>query len=170
MKGENELENVKQNIFDNNDVFSLNNISFSYSKEKEAPLILKDIHLSIKEGERILILGPSGAGKSTLLSILSGFVPRIIPGQLTGNVKLKGQDAKKKKIAEFATSVATVMQNPESQLTSLTVEDEVAFALENFKLPSVEIRKRVNKILKQTQMEELRNREVYTLSGDSSSA
>lgn len=145
------------------EIMRLQDVSFGF--ETEQPSILHRISLSVRHGESILMLGPSGAGKSTLLSILSGFIPRVIPGKLEGTVYLKNHDAGKMKMADFAQAVSTVMQNPESQLTSLTVEDEIAFALENFKVPRDEILHRVEEIIKQTGMEPIRHHEVYALSG-----
>lgn len=145
------------------EIIQLMDVSFRY--ETEQPTVLHQVSLTVNQGESILMLGSSGAGKSTLLSILSGFIPRIIPGHLEGAILLQGMDAAKMKMADFAHTVSTVMQNPESQLTSLTVEDEIAFALENFKVPRQEILDRVGEIIKQTGMERIRDHEVYALSG-----
>jgi len=144
-------------------IIQLENVSFQYEPEQNS--ILQDISFKVDEGESILILGSSGAGKSTFLMTLAGFIPRIIPGELTGSVKLNGTDARDTKLSDFSHKVSTVLQNPESQLTCLTVEDEIAFALENFQVPQQEILERVDDIIKKTKMEKLRNREVYALSG-----
>jgi energy-coupling factor transporter ATP-binding protein EcfA2 len=147
------------------EIIGLNRVGFRY--EDGLPAILRDVNFSVRRGERVLVLGPSGGGKSTLLMILAGLIPRIIDGQLTGVVRLKGVDAQQTptSLAAFSASAAIVMQDPESQITCLNVEDEVAFALENFNLPKVEIKARVEATLKRTRLDAIREDLVYTLSG-----
>jgi energy-coupling factor transporter ATP-binding protein EcfA2 len=146
-------------------IIALKRVDFSY--ERDAPAILHNIALSVRKGERILVLGPSGGGKSTLLMILAGLIPRIINGDLLGELHLNGVDtiAVDTSLAEFSAAVAIVMQDPESQITSLTVEDEVAFALENFQYPKAEVIALVAKTLRDTGMDAYRDHLVYTLSG-----
>jgi energy-coupling factor transporter ATP-binding protein EcfA2 len=147
------------------EILGLSSVSFSFDDDK--PLILKDVSLSIRRGERILLLGPSGGGKSTLLMVLAGLIPRIIDGALSGEVRLNGVDTNKipTSLASFSRSAAIVMQDPESQITCLTVEDEVAFGLENFNTPKAETIERVDRTLRGTKMDHMREALVYTLSG-----
>jgi energy-coupling factor transporter ATP-binding protein EcfA2 len=147
------------------EILGLSGVSFTFDEDK--PLILKDLSLSIRRGERILLLGPSGGGKSTLLMVLAGLIPRIIDGVLTGEVRLNGVDTNKvpTSLASFSRSAAIVMQDPESQITCLTVEDEVAFGLENFNTPKAETIERVDRTLRGTKMDHMREALVYTLSG-----
>lgn len=147
------------------EVLGLENVSFAYDTEHAS--IIRNVSLSISSGERVLVLGPSGGGKSTLLMILAGLIPRIINGQLEGVVRLKGVDTNNAEtsLAAFSESAAIVMQDPESQIACLTVEDEVAFALENFEYPREEIIARVNQTLQFTNMDNMRESPVYTLSG-----
>ncbi len=144
-------------------ILQFEDVSLRYEPDQEP--IIKNISFSVSKGESILVLGPSGAGKSTFLMALAGFIPRIIPGKLEGSILLRGEDSSKTKIGDFSHAVATVLQNPESQLTCLTVEDEIAFALENFRVPQSEINQRVDDIIQKTRMDDLREREVYALSG-----
>jgi energy-coupling factor transport system ATP-binding protein len=147
------------------EILGLSGVSFTFDEDK--PLILKDVSLSIRRGERILLLGPSGGGKSTLLMVLAGLIPRIIDGVLTGEVRLNGVDTNRipTSLASFSRSAAIVMQDPESQITCLTVEDEVAFGLENFNTPKAETIERVDRTLRGTKMDHMREALVYTLSG-----
>lgn len=144
-------------------ILDLTQVSVAYEGTEQN--ILTDITLSIEDRESVLILGPSGGGKSTLLMTLAGLIPRIIPATVSGTIHLLHEDAGSKNLAEFSSLVATVLQDPESQLTSLTVEDEVAFALENFNLPADQIRSMVDQILLDAGLDTLRERLVYTLSG-----
>lgn len=147
------------------EVLGLQDVSFAF-EEGQRP-ILTGVSLSVRRGERVLLLGPSGGGKSTLLMILSGLIPRIIDGELSGEVRLNGVDtnAVPTSLATFSASAAIVMQDPESQITCLTVEDEVAFGLENFRHTQADTIERVARTLRQTRMEPLREALVYTLSG-----
>jgi energy-coupling factor transporter ATP-binding protein EcfA2 len=147
------------------ELLGLSGVSFTFDEDK--PPILKDVSLSIGRGERILLLGPSGGGKSTLLMVLAGLIPRIIDGALSGEVRLNGVDTNKipTSLASFSRSAAIVMQDPESQITCLTVEDEVAFGLENFNTPKAETIERVDRTLRGTKMDHMREALVYTLSG-----
>jgi energy-coupling factor transport system ATP-binding protein len=147
------------------EILGLSGVSFTFDEDK--PLILKNVSLSIRRGERILLLGPSGGGKSTLLMVLAGLIPRIIDGVLSGEVRLNGVDTNRvpTSLASFSRSAAIVMQDPESQITCLTVEDEVAFGLENFNTPKAETIERVDRTLRGTKMDHMREALVYTLSG-----
>jgi energy-coupling factor transporter ATP-binding protein EcfA2 len=160
--GESELEAKSESL---GEILGLSGVSFSFDEDK--PLILEDVSLSIRRGERILLLGPSGGGKSTLLMVLAGLIPRIIDGVLTGEVRLNGIDTNKipTSLASFSRSAAIVMQDPESQITCLTVEDEVAFGLENFNTAKAETIARVDRTLRGTKMDHMREALVYTLSG-----
>lgn len=144
-------------------ILELHQVSIGY--DEVANPILSEANLTLEDGETVLVLGPSGGGKSTLLLALAGLIPRVIPGKVTGTVRISGVDASDKRLAEFSSIVATVLQDPESQLTSLNVEDEVAFALENFNLPATEIRETVENIMQKAGLWEIKDRLVYTLSG-----
>ena len=147
------------------EVLGLQDVTFAF-EEGQRP-ILTGVSLSVRRGERVLLLGPSGGGKSTLLMILAGLIPRIIDGELSGAVRLNGVDTQTvpTSLATFSASAAIVMQDPESQITCLTVEDEVAFGLENFRHAAADTIERVARTLRQTRMESMRDTLVYTLSG-----
>jgi len=138
-----------------------------FAFEADAPKVLSGVDLAVHAGDRVLLLGPSGGGKSTLLMVLAGLIPRIVGGVLGGSVRLDGIDTTRVEtsLAAFSSAVAIVMQDPESQITCLTVEDEIAFALENFNLPQAEINARTDGVLVRCGMEAMRHALVYTLSG-----
>lgn len=124
-------------------VIKIENLSFAYSREP----ILRNINLEIERGEFVGIMGPVGSGKTTLLLTLNGAIPNIINGNFKGSVKIFGLDTKKTKVHELARKVGIVFQDPDSQIFSLRVADEVSFALENFGFPKELIEKRVNTAL-----------------------
>ncbi|MCO6040566.1 ATP-binding cassette domain-containing protein [Thermococcus alcaliphilus] len=138
-------------------------LSFKYTGAKEYSL--KDINFKVKKGEFLGILGASGSGKSTLCLTFNGIIPHSIRGDFRGNVFVKGYNTKEASVAELSKIVGLVLQNPDSQLFNMTVEEEVAFALENLGLDVEEIRRRVYWALKITGLEGLEKEFPPNLSG-----
>ncbi len=136
-------------------------LSFSYG---EIPLF-SDVGLSVSEGECVALTGPSGCGKSTLCYILSGIIPRSIDGNINGDVRLFGNNPSELSLSETIERVGVVFQNPESQLFSPTIEDEVAFGPENLCLPREEISRRITSALVAVGMQDFRHTNPSQLSG-----
>lgn len=139
------------------------NVTFHY--EGSSIPALKDINLTIEAGEIILITGPSGSGKTTLCSCINGLVPHFHEGKLEGDVLVQSYNTKKARIGGLASLVGMVFQDPESQLVTSSVADEVAFGPENFGVPRNEINERVKAALKATRLDGYEEREPYNLSG-----
>jgi energy-coupling factor transport system ATP-binding protein len=108
---------------------------------------LDDVSFSIEAGERVLLAGPSGSGKSTLGLCLSGLIPLSLDADLRGQVEVDGRPTLAYAPGDLAERVGTVFQDPSSQFTMLTVEDEVAFGLENLGLARSEMPERVHAAL-----------------------
>jgi len=138
-------------------------LSFKYTGAKEYSL--KNINLKVKKGEFLGILGASGSGKSTLCLTFNGIIPHSIKGEFNGNVFVQGYNTKEASVAELSKLVGLVLQNPDSQLFNMTVEEEVAFSLENLGLDVEEIRRRVYWSLKITGLEGLEKEFPPNLSG-----
>ncbi len=145
------------------EIVRIEGLTFTYSGF-DTPA-LSDINLSVEEGEFVLLLGPSGCGKSTLCRCLNGLIPHFYTGKMEGKVLVAGMDVSKTPTYVLSQYVGMVFQNPENQLFSLTVENDVAFALENLGMPRDEIRRRVDFALKAVGIEELRKRSPFELSG-----
>ncbi len=135
------------------------NLSFSYHKEGKK--VLDNINLHIKRGEFFSIIGVNGSGKSTLAKHFNAI---LLPSK--GEVVVDGIDTKdRSKLWEIRKKVGMVFQNPENQIVSSIVEEEVAFGLENLGCPSHEIRSRVKEALKVVGLSEMGKRPTYALSG-----
>lgn len=110
-------------------IIQFENFTFQYQAQLEPTL--KEIDLTIYEGEKVLIVGPSGSGKSTLGQCLNGIIPNIYKGQASGHLKVKGQDAFASSIYDKSNLVSTVLQDTDGQFIGLSVAEDLAFALEN---------------------------------------
>lgn len=145
-------------------IIEIENLHFSYASEdeKEAPAeVLKGINLTIKSGEFVAVLGHNGSGKSTLAKHLNAI---LLP--TSGRVVVDGIDtADEERIFELRQSAGMVFQNPDNQIVSSIVEEDVAFALENLGVPYEEMRRRVDDALKDVGMYEYRMHSPSQLSG-----
>ena len=127
--------------------------------------VLRGVNLQLGLGELVGLMGATGAGKSTLALALNGSVPQSTGGQVRGEVVIEGLDSKRHPVAELATRVGIVFQDPETQFLQTTVEAEVAFGPENLGLPVAEIERRVTWALGAVGLIELRQRAPAQLSG-----
>lgn len=127
--------------------------------------VLKNISLRIGRGEFLGVVGPSGAGKSTLCLCMTGLIPQLSKGTIKGRVSIKGLDSSSTPLSSLIRKVGIVFQDPETQFVTMSVEDEVAFPMENFAFPRDEMIKRVQEALELTRMTEFRDKYPYELSG-----
>ncbi|MEU9863710.1 ATP-binding cassette domain-containing protein [Streptomyces sp. NPDC047971] len=139
------------------------NVSVRYGDEAEPTL--RDLDLTVPEGELVLLVGPSGVGKSTLLSAVSGLVPHFTGGTLSGRVTVAGRDTRTHRPRELADVVGTVGQDPLAHFVTDTVEDELAYGMESLGLAPGVMRRRVEETLDLLGLAELRDRPIATLSG-----
>ncbi len=144
-------------------MITFQNVGFTYPNSQKTAI--SNISLTIKRGEMVLVTGVSGAGKSTLLRCINGLVPHFTGGSITGIIRVDGHDPIKESPKALCQIVGFVFQDPESQFVMDQVEDEIAFVLENFALPPGEIDRRIEKILSLMSLNDLRHRQISTLSG-----
>lgn len=138
-------------------------VSFRYSKNQGH--VLRNISFNVKKGEFLGISGPSGSGKSTLCLMMNGIIPKTIEGEFSGEVYIDGEDIAEKEIYETSEKLGLILQNPESQLFSMTVEEELAFGPENLGIKREEIGDRISWALKLVGMERFREAFPHQLSG-----
>lgn len=138
---------------------------FSFRYRVQAEPTLKNINLTIYEGEKVLIVGPSGSGKSTLAHCLNGLVPFYYTGESIGSLKIDNEDILDKNIFELSKIVGTVLQDPDSQFIGLTVGEDIAFKLENYCLSQDEMIDKVNQSARLVDIDKEINESPYRLSG-----
>ncbi|BDH63635.1 energy-coupling factor transporter ATP-binding protein EcfA1 [Lysinibacillus sp. PLM2] len=143
------------------EILSFNNVSFTYTPEKEdARKAVQNVSFSINEGEWISIVGHNGSGKSTMVKILSGL---LFPQE--GEVRVMSNILTEENLWETRSQIGMVFQNPDNQFVGATVQDDVAFALENNGVPYEDMVERVHHSLKQVKMDKFLNHEPHHLSG-----
>jgi cobalt/nickel transport system ATP-binding protein len=146
-------------------LFELKNVNYLYLNRIPA---LNDINLSIEEGEQVGILGANGSGKSTLLKLLDGLIfpsSGVVKafGKILTESILEGESGDFPQF--FRRKVGLVFQNPEAQLFSPTVFDEIAFGPLQLDIPAEDIHQRVHDVMEMLYIESLKDRAPYTLSG-----
>jgi energy-coupling factor transporter ATP-binding protein EcfA2 len=140
----------------------LSNIRYRYPG---AEWILDGIDLSIKKEEYIVVFGANGSGKSTIGYLLNGLVPHFFGGTLEGFVSVNGIDTRGARVCDLCRHVGLVLQNPDAQLFSSTVENELAFGLESLGLPSAVIAQRIDAVAHLLQLHLILARAPHSLSG-----
>src|SRR6266851_10039295 len=129
------------------------------------PPAIEDISFSLPKGELMLIAGPSGCGKSTLLKCLNGLIPHSYHGILSGEIQLEGRSIKGLTLRDLAQVVGTMLQDPDKQIIASTVEQEIAFGMENLNRPRAEMRQRISDVLLQLGLQEYLGQATFALSG-----
>ncbi|MCP3027920.1 energy-coupling factor ABC transporter ATP-binding protein [Halobacillus sp. A5] len=150
-------------MLNNRKAIEVYGLNFQYPDTKESAL--KDINFSVDYGEILGIIGPTGAGKSTLAMCINGLVPQVIQGDLVGEVFVKGMDVNEGNVAKMSEHVGFVFQEPENQLSQMTVEEEVAFGIGNLGVPREQMEGRIKDALKQVGLTGFEKRSPLALSG-----
>jgi len=140
-------------------IIDVKNLSFRY-KESQEYYDVKDITFHVKRGEWLSIVGHNGSGKSTTVRLIDGLLEAE-----SGEIVIDGQRLTEENVWNIRRQIGMVFQNPDNQFVGATVEDDVAFGLENQGLPREEMKKRVAESLELVGMLDFKNREPARLSG-----
>lgn len=143
-------------------VARLDHVSYSYPNGPNPALV--DVSLTVGDGELSLLAGESGSGKSTLLRLFNGLVPQFHGGRLEGRVEVAGIDPSRTPARQVSLIAGMVFQEPEAQAIAETVEEEIAFGMEQHGLPRSAMRCRLEGVLSELGIAHLRRRTLRTLS------
>ena len=146
-----------------NSIIEVKDVTFTYSGAQRHAL--ERVSLVVAEGEFVGVIGPSGAGKSTLAGVMSGAVPHHFAGELYGACLVDGKDTCEVTLTDVSRLVGSVLQDIDAQFVASNVRDELLFGLENFGVTHDEIPARMQQALEMVGIEDLRDREIATLSG-----
>ena len=142
-----------------NEIIELRNVTFSYSEEDARPA-LNNVSLTIQQGEWIAIIGPNGSGKSTLAKTINGLIEAN-----SGEVIIEGVALNAETVWDVRKKIGMVFQNPDNQFVGSTVQDDVAFGLENVGILREEMVKRVADAVAAVNMDNFMDKEPARLSG-----
>ena len=144
-------------------MIELDHVTFTYPDARSPAL--RDVCLKMDEGELVLVTGRTGAGKSTLLGAVNGLVPHFTGGRLAGRVSVDGRETATHKPRDLADVVGVVGQDPLAGFVTDTVEEELAYGMEQLAIAPGVMRKRVEEVLDLLGIAELRDRPLHQLSG-----
>ncbi len=146
-------------------IATVRGLSYAYPGAEFGSSALSEVGLDVLEGAFGLVAGPSAGGKSTLLRVFNGLVPQFHGGIYSGTAEVAGLDPARTPARRMAAVAGMVFQEPEAQAIADTVEDEVAFGMEQQGVAPAEMRRRMDGLLAALGVEHLRHRRLATLSG-----
>ena len=138
-------------------------VSFSYPDSADGGL--KNISLTIPDGQCVLLCGRSGCGKTTLTRLINGLIPQFLAGELGGKVLLNGESLADLPMYRIAEKVGSVFQNPRTQFFNVDTDSEIAFGMENEAVPQDRMERRVAETARALRIENLLGRNIFALSG-----
>lgn len=142
---------------------SIKDLGWKYSGRKH--FAIENVNLEIPENSFVSVVGPNEHGKTTLVSCIKGLIPNSFHGVWRGSVEIFGEDVRKMSTQRLATDIGFVFADPEAQFTSMTVEEELVFGLENIGLPVNEIQGRLDWVCELTMIGNLLDKSPYEISG-----
>lgn len=146
-----------------NNIIEFKNVSYLYPNSQQPAL--KELDLTVEKGTFVAVLGHTGAGKTTLSLCLNGLIPKLMEGQLTGDITIEGKDLNKATIQEMAGIIGLVLDDPEAQVFGRTVLEDASFGPINLSLTELEIYQRVEKALAMVRLQGYEGRDTAQLSG-----
>lgn len=144
-------------------MIKLTNVSFSYTGGRENAGV-RNINLTIRPGEVVLLCGESGCGKTTLTRMVNGLIPHFYEGELKGTIYVGAKDIVNSELYDLARTVGSVFQNPRSQFFNVDTTSELAFGCENLGIAEDQILARVRKTVDDLSISHLLDRSIFELS------
>lgn len=154
---------MKQQVYPN-PIIAVQQLSLFYEDGVESPT-LSQLNFHLNHNENLLLLGPSGSGKSTLTYCLNGIFPNELDGKIEGEILVDDKKTTEYAPGELSQKVGVVFQDPESQFCMITVEDEVAFGLENKGIAAGEMEAKVDEVLDLVHLHPYKQHTIHSLSG-----
>jgi energy-coupling factor transport system ATP-binding protein len=142
---------------------SINDLGWKYSGRKN--FAIEHVNLEIEENTFLSVVGPNEHGKTTLVSCIKGIIPNSFHGVWRGKVEIFGQDMREMSSQALADEIGFVFADPEAQFTSMTVEEELVFGLENIGLGLAEVKERLDWVTEITLIGDLLDKPPYEISG-----
>lgn len=144
-------------------LISIEHLTYIYNKQKKP--VLEDVNLALHEGDFLVVTGESGSGKSSLCMAMTGAIPHYFGGVMKGMVYVDGQATTQTTISDLASRVGAMLDDYDSQLVAMTVEEEIAFSLENQGVAPEKIEAAITEALEKVAMTPYRKRALSNLSG-----
>src|SRR3990172_4515100 len=132
-------------------LLEIESLTFRYRRATKPAL--RDLSLTLQDGEGLLVARPSGRGQSTLIRAINGLIPHAYRGEMSGRVVVDGRATTDLRLRDLAPVIGTVLQDPRKQLVASTVVGELAFGPENLGMPPAEIRTRLAEVAVTTGIE-----------------
>jgi len=139
--------------------------SLSFKFAEHCDNLFQNVDLSIYPGQLTIIKGDSGIGKSTLCKIMCGVVPNVVKGVIQGTVTFQNKSILNMSLIEVSRYLGVVFQDPDTQLFMPTVEDEIAFGLENLAITPYTISKKIEKVIRNNELESVIHKNPKLCSG-----
>ena len=144
-------------------MIKIENVSFRHhSADTES---VRDVSITVRRGECVLLTGTSGSGKTTVTRLINGLIPHYYEGELKGEVHVASLDVTGAELYETARFVGSVFQNPRSQFFCVDTTSELAFGCENYGMPAEEILERIQRVAKELKITHLMDKNIFGLSG-----
>ena len=144
-------------------MIEIQNVSFRHLEAENWSV--KNLSLTIPDGQCVLLCGSSGSGKTTVTRLINGLIPHYYEGELEGKTLVNGLDVTTAELFETAKQVGSVFQNPRSQFFCVDTTSEIAFGCENMGMPEEEILNRIDRAAQEIRCSHLMDRSIFELSG-----